>query len=127
MAERERHSPDYFYKKGLQFQQHCQQQCEAEFRKVYPFKLNERTLSDQEQRRLTDRLAREKKELHARPYLDRRAEELPPPPRNDPVKMKVKTMDEQIDRALYDMLREKSATPRKREASRSPFRKTVMQ
>jgi hypothetical protein len=41
--------------------------------------------------------------------------------------MKVKTMDEQIDRALYDMLREKSATPKKRqEISRSPFRKTVM-
>lgn len=43
--QRETHSPDYFYKKGVKFQEDCQKQAEQEFKKIYPFKINDKVVS----------------------------------------------------------------------------------
>lgn len=43
--QRESHSPDYFYRKGVKFQEECQKQSEAQFKKLYPFKINDKVVS----------------------------------------------------------------------------------
>jgi hypothetical protein len=48
-------------------------------------------------------------------------------PRCDIIKKKVKDMDEEVDRALFEMLKQgELPSGRSRAHSRSPFRKTVL-
>ncbi len=42
---KEKHSPDYFYKKGLNFQEECKKKEESNFKKIYPFKTKDMSLS----------------------------------------------------------------------------------
>lgn len=44
-TQRERHDPDFFYKKGVEFQSNCSKNNDEAFRKLYPFRTTERTLS----------------------------------------------------------------------------------
>lgn len=59
-THRERHDPDFFYRKGVEFQSNCSRQNEEAFRKLYPFRTTERTLSELDQLSLANRLSRDK-------------------------------------------------------------------
>lgn len=49
--QREAHSPDHFYRKGVKFQEECEKKSEVEFKKIYPFKITEKNVTQKEQYR----------------------------------------------------------------------------
>lgn len=129
-TQRERHEPDFFYRKGLEFQSNCSRQNEEAFRKLYPFRTTDRTLSELDQLTLANRLSRDKSRPH-RMLFEKQGREVQATAaaelREDPVKERVRQEDEKIDRLVFRMIKERSVTPRRPEqAAKSPFRKTVI-
>lgn len=70
-THREKHSPDYFYKKGVKFQSEFEENCEKSFKKLYPFKIQDHKLTVNDQEKLYNRLSKEKPNIQVRLFLQK--------------------------------------------------------